>query len=159
MAILHEQRDPQKALGAGDGKALATSPGWLFAYNWREGGKEPTDPTSARARIPPGKTGQVREEVPLLSLDPTHAGFLRPAADSPLRFGGAGAGAAALAAFVSAAGAAVTPGPGLLSAAWLASAGAGVSGPALPAYVGAVPPEGTEPWDWDRTWKTLAATR
>ncbi len=28
--------------------------------------------------------------------------------------------------------------------------------PSLPAYVGAVPPEGVEPWDWDKTWKALA---
>jgi hypothetical protein len=26
----------------------------------------------------------------------------------------------------------------------------------LPAYVGAVPPEGVEPWDWDKTWRALA---
>jgi hypothetical protein len=23
----------------------------------------------------------------------------------------------------------------------------------LPAYIGALPPEGTAPWDWDRTWR------
>jgi hypothetical protein len=32
----------------------------------------------------------------------------------------------------------------------LATAGAGGD---LPAYVGAVPPPGVEPWDWDKTWK------
>src|SRR5262249_9134327 len=37
----------------------------------------------------------------------------------------------------------------------LAGAGAGVKDSALPAYVGAVPPEGVEPWDWNRTWKAL----
>jgi hypothetical protein len=26
----------------------------------------------------------------------------------------------------------------------------------LPAYVGAVPPVGVEPWDWEKTWKMLA---
>jgi hypothetical protein len=26
----------------------------------------------------------------------------------------------------------------------------------LPSYVGAVPPEGVEPWDWERTWKARA---
>jgi hypothetical protein len=36
----------------------------------------------------------------------------------------------------------------------LATGGAGGS---LPAYVGAVPPEGVRPWDWDKTWKALAA--
>ena len=29
------------------------------------------------------------------------------------------------------------------------------SDPPLPAYVGAVPPEGVEPWDWDKTWKAM----
>src|SRR5262249_55227195 len=32
----------------------------------------------------------------------------------------------------------------------LATGGAGGD---LPAYIGAVPPEGVAPWDWDRTWK------
>jgi hypothetical protein len=38
----------------------------------------------------------------------------------------------------------------------LATGGAGVKDSALPAYVGAVAPEGAEPWDWDRTWKAPA---
>jgi hypothetical protein len=38
----------------------------------------------------------------------------------------------------------------------LAGGGAGVEDAALPASVGAVPPEGVEPWDWDKTWKALA---
>jgi serine/threonine protein kinase len=37
----------------------------------------------------------------------------------------------------------------------LAGAGAGGKDSALPAYVGAVAPEGVEPWDWNRTWKAL----
>src|SRR5262249_57780733 len=35
----------------------------------------------------------------------------------------------------------------------LATAGAGQEDPSLPRYVGALPPEGAEPWDWDRTWR------
>jgi hypothetical protein len=35
----------------------------------------------------------------------------------------------------------------------LASKGAGVADPSLPRYVGALPPEGVEPWDWDRAWR------
>jgi len=42
----------------------------------------------------------------------------------------------------------------------LAIGGIGAKGSAsdlpLPAYVGAVPPEGVEPWDWDKTWRALA---
>jgi hypothetical protein len=37
----------------------------------------------------------------------------------------------------------------------LATGGAGVTDSALPAYVGAVPPEGVEPWNWEKTWKAL----
>jgi nitrous oxidase accessory protein NosD len=35
----------------------------------------------------------------------------------------------------------------------LATAGAGNEDPSLPRYVGALPPEGVEPWDWDRAWR------
>jgi nitrous oxidase accessory protein NosD len=35
----------------------------------------------------------------------------------------------------------------------LATDGAGTEDPALPCYVGAVPPEGVAPWDWERTWR------
>jgi hypothetical protein len=34
----------------------------------------------------------------------------------------------------------------------LGTDGAGKTDPALPSYVGAVPPEGVQPWDWHRTW-------
>jgi nitrous oxidase accessory protein NosD len=34
----------------------------------------------------------------------------------------------------------------------LATAGAGKTDPSLPSYVGALPPEGVAPWDWQRTW-------
>src|SRR5581483_5285963 len=35
----------------------------------------------------------------------------------------------------------------------LATGGAGNEDPTLPRYVGALPPEGEYPWDWDRTWR------
>src|SRR5262249_23663582 len=35
----------------------------------------------------------------------------------------------------------------------LATAGAGTTDPSLPRYVGALPPKGVEPWDWERTWR------
>jgi hypothetical protein len=38
----------------------------------------------------------------------------------------------------------------------LAAEGAGHEDPALPCYVGALPPEGVEPWDWDRAWPAPA---
>jgi hypothetical protein len=33
-----------------------------------------------------------------------------------------------------------------------AKQGTGQEDPSLPTYIGAVPPEGVPPWDWDRTW-------
>jgi hypothetical protein len=41
----------------------------------------------------------------------------------------------------------------------LATKGAGQTDPWLPSYVGALPPEGVEPWDWDRTWRAKAPGR
>jgi serine/threonine-protein kinase len=38
----------------------------------------------------------------------------------------------------------------------LATGGAGKDEALLPAYVGAVPPQGVEPWGWDKTWKGRA---
>jgi serine/threonine protein kinase/nitrous oxidase accessory protein NosD len=35
----------------------------------------------------------------------------------------------------------------------LATRGAGNEDPSLPRYAGALPPEGTQPWDWERTWR------
>ncbi|HVS36365.1 MAG TPA: hypothetical protein VMS17_12435, partial [Gemmataceae bacterium] len=35
----------------------------------------------------------------------------------------------------------------------LATQGAGTKDGSLPAYIGALPCEGTPPWDWDRTWR------
>ncbi len=32
----------------------------------------------------------------------------------------------------------------------------GADNHSLPAYVGAVPPEGVEEWDWEKTWKMMA---
>ncbi len=38
----------------------------------------------------------------------------------------------------------------------LAKGGAGKEDPLLPIYVGAVPPKGVQPSDWDKTWKERA---
>ena len=29
----------------------------------------------------------------------------------------------------------------------------------MPTYIGAVPPEGAAPWDWEKTWKARAQKR
>src|SRR5262249_11934169 len=41
----------------------------------------------------------------------------------------------------------------------LATSGAGQTDPGLPSYVGALPPGGVEPWDWDRTWRMPAGAK
>jgi hypothetical protein len=38
----------------------------------------------------------------------------------------------------------------------LATEGAGKNDASLPAYIGALPPEGVAAWDWDRTWRARA---
>jgi serine/threonine protein kinase len=40
----------------------------------------------------------------------------------------------------------------------LTTAGAGEEEPSLPSYVGALPPEGGVPWDWERTWLAWPGT-
>jgi len=40
----------------------------------------------------------------------------------------------------------------------LATAGAGSDDLSLPRYVGALPPEGVPPWDWDRAWRSATKT-
>jgi hypothetical protein len=39
----------------------------------------------------------------------------------------------------------------------LATRGAGAKGGDLPTYIGALPPEGGVPWDWDHTWRARRA--
>jgi hypothetical protein len=39
----------------------------------------------------------------------------------------------------------------------LATQGAGAKGGELPAYIGALPPEGEAAWDWQRTWRARQA--
>jgi hypothetical protein len=108
----------QKARGFGDGKAVLDV--WRMDHNWRELN---SDKGWGNGWIPLGAKDRWQSRLDVLSRKPDHPDFLRPAKDSLLTKGGAGAG----------------------------------ENPesALPPYVGAVPPEGIEPWDWDRTWKVL----
>jgi len=41
----------------------------------------------------------------------------------------------------------------------LATGGAGKDDPSLPLYVGAVPPKGVDPWDWNATWRWKSHAR
>jgi nitrous oxidase accessory protein NosD len=106
---------PLEERGPGDGDALRRL--WQFGNNWREGLAPRPGTSSHRAWIPAEGTDVLRPTIALRARKPGAAGFLQPAAGSPL-----------------------------------ATEGAGKTDPSLPSYVGAVPPEGVEAWDWDRTW-------
>jgi hypothetical protein len=137
----------------GDLKRLLNSPQWRFSHNWRE--VEPEKAANAGPSgswIPACPGDRLLESIDAGSRKPAEANFLRPGERSPLGSAGAGAPGPALAALASLVG---TAGGGPTSFSWTAAAGAAHYEPALPPYVGAVPPEGAEPWDWGRTWKEL----
>jgi serine/threonine protein kinase len=119
LVLLDHRRGNYVQVRGGDLQALLQSPDWHFSHNWREVPLKPGISLSDRW-IPECPNDHLEVSIPLLSRNPEHANFLRPAKDSPLATGGAGAGDIP-----------------------------------LPAYVGAVPPEGVEPWDWDKTWSAL----
>jgi hypothetical protein len=130
------------------------SPQWRFSHNWREvDAEKAARPHPFASWIPARPGDRLQFPIAVLSRKPSDANFLRPPRNSPLGSAGAGARGPALAAPAFAVGTAVG-GPSAPLAAWTA-AGSAHYEPALPPYVGAVPPEGVEPWDWDRTWKEL----
>jgi hypothetical protein len=110
----------------GDLKSLLASPDWQLSFNWHESCPPGPGYFTKGTVIPPGVEDRQQVPIEVLSRRPSDPNFLRPAKDSPLAFSGAGGQKAA------------------------------ASDLALPAYVGAVPPEGVEPWDWDQTWSALA---
>jgi hypothetical protein len=125
-------------------KELLNSPEWRFSHNWRE--IDPQKATAARwpgCWIPFRPTDQRPPPNAVGSFTLGDPNFLRPPKGSPLGRGGTGA---SLPDCVGA----VVGGPGRLAA------DAALTDPALPAYVGAVPPVGVESWDWDKTWKMPA---
>jgi hypothetical protein len=148
------QRGNYASRRSGDLRALLDSREWRFGHNWRE-----TEPIAAAARyretwIPRRLEDHFEIPINFLSRTPGDPNFLRPPKDSPLTWSGAGGHiipSARSAALVGQAAGLANP--------WMA--GCVVAQPisqpdlALPAYVGAVPPEGVEPWDWDKTWNAL----
>jgi len=124
--IDHEfEQSPTRA--AGDLKGLKEAKGWQFGYNWYE----PPPPLRGDKthfkdyRIPPSPMDRLEESIKVISRLDKNPGFVRPEKDSPLATAGAG-------------------GPN-----------ANPVDNSLPPYVGAVPPQGVEPWDWDKTWKAM----
>ena len=114
MAWLDNGGTQQQVKGPGDGASLAAT--WQLSHNWRET-QPPTDPVLSKAWIPPTPNDVRQDAIAVLSREVGSPDFLRPAADSPLATGGAGAEISD-----------------------------------LPKYIGAVPPAGAKPWDWQTTW-------
>jgi hypothetical protein len=145
---------PLKAISPCDLKGLLDSPQWHFSHNWRE--VDPMRANRVRERwIPFSPTDHQLAPNAVLSQRPHDPNFLRPPKDSPLAWSGAGGHTLPAARIASAVGQASSlTNPWM--AGWMVAQPMSQPGPSLPAYVGAVPPEGVEPWDWLKTWIALA---
>jgi hypothetical protein len=118
----------------GDASKLLNA--WTFSHNWREIVPPPPGDANAPFWIPGPRDellNPINNPIKVMSTKPGDPNFLRPPKDSPLANAGAGTRAAA------------------------APMGETMENGDLPAYVGAMPPEGVEPWNWDKTWKKLAS--
>jgi hypothetical protein len=85
------------ARGAGDGAAVLQA--WRWDHNWRELKEVIGWP---KGWIPVARADTWKPRIEVLSRDPHHADFLRPAKDSPLATGGAGKDEADLPRYVGA---------------------------------------------------------
>jgi hypothetical protein len=120
-------------------------------HNWRE---LQSDKGWHKGWIPVARADTWKPHIEVMSRDPRHLDFLRPAKDSPLATAGAGAADGLARTLAAAVGLAHGPTAGL--ATWTTANRGSAFDPSLPAYVGAVPPKGMQPWDWEKTWKALA---
>jgi hypothetical protein len=154
LVVLDHQRGNYNEPKPGDAKSLLQSPEWHFSHNWREQPPpKPGDPFRA-GWIPPGPEDHLQDPIQVLSRTPRDPNYLRPARDSPLAWSGAGGHAVPSARIASAVGQAAGPANPWM-AGWAVAQPMSQPDPSLPAYVGAVPPEGVEPWDWQKTWNAL----
>jgi hypothetical protein len=149
----HRREDPGRPINP-DLKGLLNSPEWRFGYNWREIDLQ-RGARQAERWIPPDPTDHLPDSIEVLSRQLGDPHFLRPAKGSPLGSSGAGGERFSPLRVASAVGQAAGLSDAWM-AGWVVTQTRGRPDPALPAYVGAVPPEGVEPWDWDTTWKALA---
>jgi hypothetical protein len=155
MVFSNHKRGTYEAIYPCDLKALLNSPDWRFSHNWRE-----NDPVKAKAQVPErwipfSPTDHVLLPEAILSYKPGDPDFLRPPKDSPLAWSGAGGVGVPSSRIASAVGQAASP-ANTWMAAWAVAQTRNQPDRSLPVYVGAVPPEGVEPWDWEKTWKALA---
>ncbi len=138
----------------GDLTSLLNSPEWRFGYNWREIDPVQTARRDAKVWIPARANDHLQVPINVGSRTPGDPIFLRPPKDSPLAWCGAGGHTLPAAHIAAAVGQAAGPANPWL-AGWSLAQRMNWPDPALPAYVGAVPPEGVQTSDWEKTWKML----
>jgi serine/threonine protein kinase len=138
----------------GDVAAMLKSGQWRFSHNWREVYPELAPTTFPGRWIPSCPNDHLEDPIKVLSRTMGDSNFLRPPKDSPLAYSGAGGDtlpAAHVASALAHAAGPVNP----WCAAWSLAQTLHQPDRALPAYVGAVPPEGMAAWDWEKTWKRM----
>jgi hypothetical protein len=157
MIFNNHRRDAQayKAIRPCDLNRVLKNPEWRFSHNWREGDWK-RGALEPERWIPLSLTDHQLAPNAVISQSPRDPNFLRPPKDSPLAWSGAGGHTLPAARTASPVGQ-VANLTYLGLASWSAVLMTTQPDPSLPAYVGAVPPEGVEPWDWEKTW--LALTR
>jgi tRNA A-37 threonylcarbamoyl transferase component Bud32 len=155
LTFNNHRRETGNSIGPPDLKGLLNSSEWRFGYNWRG-----VDCVNAKARypdrfIPFRPTDNQMPPNAVLSQKLGDPNFLRPPKDSPLAWSGAGGHTLPAARIASAVGQAAS-GAHPWMASWAVAQTRSQPDRSLPAYVGAVPPEGVEPWDWQKTWSELS---
>jgi hypothetical protein len=154
MFFLNYPRGKTEEAWPGDLVGLLNSPEWRLSHNWREIDLNDAAAQYPRIWIPGRPEDHLKTPINVLSRTPGDPNFLRPPKNSPLAWSGAGGHGVPSARVASLMGQAAG-----LANPWMA--GAALAQPinqpdlSLPAYVGAVPPEGVEPWDWQKTWTAL----
>jgi hypothetical protein len=153
MVFSNHRRGTWNDISPCDLSALLKSPQWRFSCNCREIDLKRADRERERW-IPLSPTDQPMPPNAVLSYKPGDPDFLRPPKDSPLAWSGAGGVGVPSSRIASAVGQAASP-ANTWMAAWAVAQTRNQPDRSLPAYVGAVPPDGVEPWNWDKTWRAL----
>src|SRR5262249_46865694 len=88
MVFVNAVTIPYKMNGPGDVPALLKL--CQFHHNWRETKKPTGNDIYSQGWIPPSPDDVLKDSVAVLSRNPSHKEFLRPAKDPPLATNGAG---------------------------------------------------------------------
>ncbi len=141
--------DYLQAISPVDLPSLLKSPEWVFSHNCRDVDEKLAKQTGRWIPLQPTDRVLVPQVLSTKLGDPN---FLRPPKDSPLAWCGVGGDIVPASQIAFAVGHSSTLTNPWLSA-WAVGQPRNLPDRSLPAYVGAVPPEGVEPWDWMKTWK------